>query len=167
MRTQKHMVVHSLVKEHCWLPLLPLYIFEFKSTAAALAPCQPDQTETHHTASQGAGLVKAHNADVRCCLELQHAQHAYAFCFESCRASAVDPYDDCGDCDWHCCNKSAQHLHHNAAIGDLMSLEVWHSCAQEDAPVKGKCKATEAPYILQSPTLLSDTGKHKATRHFP
>ena len=57
---------------------------------------QSIKRETHHTASQGASLVKAHNADMRYCLELHYAQHSYAFCSEPCTAHGVGPYDDCG-----------------------------------------------------------------------
>ena len=93
---------------------------------------------------------------MRCCRDLRDIQYAYAFCSEPGRAHSVDPYDDRGDCYRHRCDDGVEHLHHNAAIGDLTSLEVWHCCNQEDAAVEAKSKATEAPYILQSARGLSD-----------
>ena len=46
-----------------------------------------------------------------------------------------------------------------------MSLEVWHSCDQQDAAVEAQSKATEAPHILQPPGASSDRGKIETRDH--
>ena len=60
------------------------------------------QQETHHTACQSPGLIKAHNVDICSFFELDGGQDLYAPFLELESAGAVGAYDHSGNRNWCC-----------------------------------------------------------------
>lgn len=111
---------------------------------------------THHTAGQGAGLIKAHDADASCWPQLGWIQHSYALLLQLVDAGCIGTDAHGGTAYGHCCNQGVNQPLYGISWGPLMGCAPPCHCNHKHAQVKDEGKAIETPQVLQV-TCMSST----------